>query len=107
MCLILFAWDVHPVYRLVVAANRDEFHARPTAPAAFWPEAPQLLAGRDLSGGGSWFGITRQGRFAALTNYRDPASHRPDAPYRGGLVTGFLLGGQSPAVYLAEVARQG
>lgn len=107
MCLILFAWDVHPAYRLVVAANRDEYYARPTAPAAFWPEAPGLLAGRDLAGGGSWFGITRQSRFAALTNYRDQASHRPEAPSRGALVTGFLLGDQPPAAWLTAVARQG
>ncbi|HEU0079343.1 MAG TPA: NRDE family protein, partial [Longimicrobiaceae bacterium] len=69
MCLILLAHDAHPRYRLVVAANRDEFYERPTAPAAWWPDAPGVLAGRDLRGGGTWLGITRGGRFAAVTNF--------------------------------------
>ncbi len=72
MCLIAVAWQAHPDYPLIVLANRDEFHARPAAPARFWAEAPQLLAGRDLSAGGTWLGVTRQGRFAALTNVREP-----------------------------------
>jgi uncharacterized protein with NRDE domain len=71
MCLILIAWQAHPDYPLVVAANRDEFFARPSAAAAFWPEAPQVLAGRDLEAGGTWLGISRAQRFAALTNYRE------------------------------------
>ena len=96
MCLILFAYRIHPHYRLLVAANRDEFYARPTAPMAFWEEAPDLLAGRDLAAGGTWLGITRQGRFAAITNYRDPCNVRPDAPSRGALVSGYLQG-QEPA----------
>ncbi|MCX8085942.1 MAG: NRDE family protein [Rhodocyclaceae bacterium] len=90
MCLILLAWQAHPDFPLVVAANRDEFFARPTAPAAFWPEAPEVLAGRDLAAGGSWLGITRRGRFAALTNFRDPYRQRPEAPSRGRLVADFL-----------------
>lgn len=92
MCLILLAWKVHPHYPLVVAANRDEFFARPTAPADFWPDAPRVLAGRDLQGGGTWLGVTRAGRFAALTNYRDPQRVRADAPSRGELVARFLRG---------------
>lgn len=108
MCLILVAWQAHPDYPLVVAANRDEFFARPTAPAAFWPEQPGLLAGRDLEAGGTWLGITKNGRFAALTNFRDPARQRSNAPSRGQLVAGFLasdaaidawLDGLSPADY--------
>lgn len=104
MCLILVAWRSHPDYPLVVAANRDEFFARPTAPAAFWPESPDVLAGRDLQAGGTWLGITRSGRFAALTNFRDPASNRPDAASRGRLAADFLQGRQTPGQYLYEVA---
>jgi uncharacterized protein with NRDE domain len=70
MCLVLVVWRVHPLYPCLVAANRDEFHARPTARAEWWPEHPQILAGRDLEAGGTWLGLTRTGRFAALTNYR-------------------------------------
>lgn len=92
VCLILVAWRAHPDYPLVVAANRDEFFARRTAGADFWADAPQVLAGRDLEAGGTWLGVTRTGRFAALTNYRDPASHKPAAPSRGQLVAGFLRG---------------
>ena len=96
MCLILLAWRAHPRYPLVVAANRDEFFARPTAAADFWPDAPQVLAGRDLQGGGTWLGVTRSGRFAALTNYRDPALVKAEAPSRGELVSGFLCGREAP-----------
>jgi uncharacterized protein with NRDE domain len=98
---------VHPDYPLVVAANRDEFFARPTAPAAFWQDAPQVLAGRDLDAGGTWMGITRNGRFAALTNFRDPAQNRSAAPSRGGLVKDFLCGEQQPEDYLAHIATSG
>lgn len=82
------------------AANRDEFLNRPTAPAAFWEDAPELLAGRDLEAGGTWCGITRTGRFGAVTNYRDPSGHKPAAPSRGDLVPGFLRSDDSPAAYL-------
>lgn len=91
MCLVLLAWDSHPTYRLVVAANRDEFHARPTAAAEWWPDQPQVLAGRDLRDGGTWMGVTRTGRFAAVTNVREPAMYRVGAPSRGFLVTNFLI----------------
>jgi len=107
MCLILVAWRVHPDYPLVVAANRDEFFARPTAPAAFWKDAPQMLAGRDLEAGGTWLGITRGRRFAALTNFRDPAQNRSGAPSRGGLVADFLAGDEAPQDYLARIAPRG
>lgn len=100
MCLILLAWRSHPDYPLVVAANRDEFFSRPTAPAAFWPESPQVLAGRDLEAGGTWLGVTRTGRFAALTNFRDPARNRVGAPSRGELVSRFLTGSLTPSAYL-------
>lgn len=107
MCLILVAWQVHPDYPLVVAANRDEFFARPTAAAGFWPDAPQILAGRDLEAGGTWMGITRSGRFAALTNYRDPAQNRPGAPSRGRLAANFLSGSESPGAYCERIAPAG
>ena len=100
MCLILIAYRARPDYELLVAANRDEFHDRPTAPLAFWDDAPEVLAGRDLKEGGTWLGITRAGRFAALTNYRDPRSVRPDAPSRGHLVSDYLRGGEPARGYL-------
>lgn len=103
MCLILLAWRAHPDYPLAVAANRDEFFARPTAQAAPWPEAPGVLAGRDLQAGGTWLGIGRNGRFAALTNYRDPVSQRPDAASRGALVAGFLTGEETAPAYVARI----
>lgn len=107
MCLIYIAYRVDPFYRLVVAANRDEYHQRPAAPAAWWDGEAGILAGRDLQAGGTWMGITRGGRFAAITNYRDPARHRADAASRGHLVSGFL-GGKDPALdYLAQVAHEG
>lgn len=107
MCLVFVAWRVHPDYPLVVAANRDEFFSRPTAPAAFWTEAADVLAGRDLDAGGTWMGITRGGRFAALTNFRDPAQVRNGAPSRGALVSGFLTGTAAPAGYLEQIAVVG
>ncbi len=100
MCLILIAYRAHPSYELVVAANRDEFHGRPTAPLAFWDDNPQVLAGRDLKEGGAWMGVTRAGRFAALTNYRDPNRVLSDAPSRGHLVSGYLQGTEPARVYL-------
>ena len=90
MCLIAVAWQQHPDFPLVVAANRDEFFARPAAPAIWWPDEPDILAGRDLSAGGTWLGVSRSGRFAALTNYRDPANNRADARTRGELVLDAL-----------------
>jgi uncharacterized protein with NRDE domain len=104
MCLILFAHRAHPAYPLVVAANRDEWFRRPTAPAGFWPDAPEVFAGRDLEQQGTWLGVTRSGRFAALTNYRDPASHRPDAPSRGALVSAFLRSAVAPGEYLERLS---
>lgn len=100
MCLILVAWRAHPDYPLVVAANRDEFFARRTASADYWADAPHVLAGRDLEAGGTWLGMSRQGHFAALTNYRDPAGQRTDAPSRGRLVADFLKGDADIDAYL-------
>lgn len=103
MCLILFAYRCHPRYELVVAANRDEYYDRATAPLAFWGEAPDVLAGRDLKEGGTWLGITRGGRFAAITNYRDPTHFMSAAPSRGRLVSDFLRSGESASAYLARL----
>ena len=107
MCLVLVVWRTHPQYPCLVAANRDEFHARPTAPAAWWPDHSQILAGRDLEGGGTWLGMTRTGRFAALTNYRDPEQRRAQAPSRGALVTYMLESGVSVAEGLAYLRTEG
>lgn len=104
MCLIVVGWQVHPDYPLVVAANRDEFFARPSAPAGFWPQAPDILGGRDLEAGGSWLGVSRNQRFAALTNFREGGKQRPDAPSRGALVADFLAGTADPAAYLEALA---
>jgi uncharacterized protein with NRDE domain len=103
VCLILLAHRAHPDYQLVVAANRDEWFRRPTAPAAFWDDATHVLAGRDLEQDGTWLGITRQGRFAAVTNFREPAHHRSDAPSRGRLVSDFLRSDAAPVDYLSAL----
>jgi len=104
VCTLLFAWQVDPRRRLVVAANRDEFYARPAERAAFWPDAPQVFAGRDLQGGGTWLGVTKAGRFAALTNVREPhVQVPPHAPSRGQLVADFLRGDDPPEAYLASL----
>jgi len=107
MCLILLAYDAHPLYRLILAANRDEFLSRPAAPATFWDDYPRILAGRDLKEGGAWLGVTRSGRIAAITNYRAPRSELQDAPSRGGLVSGFLAGSMPAEDYLAFLSREG
>ncbi|MEH7305662.1 NRDE family protein [Neobacillus drentensis] len=90
MCLILFAYQVHPVFKLIVAANRDEFYGRPTAPAHYWEDSPGILAGRDLEKMGTWMGVTTTGRFVALTNYRDPEEVAAGKRSRGELVADAL-----------------
>jgi uncharacterized protein with NRDE domain len=107
MCLILVAWRVHPQFPCIVAANRDEFHARAAAPARWWEDRPQLLAGRDLSAGGTWLGVTRGGRFAALTNHRGAGVPLPSAPSRGTLVTQVLEAQTAVADGLRDLARDG
>ena len=106
MCLILFAYRYQPNYPLLVAANRDEFYERPTAPVAIWNDAPQVAGGRDLQAGGTWFGITRTGRFAALTNYRDPSRLIPNAPSRGRLTSDYLQGDEPARRYLERLSRR-
>jgi len=105
MCLILLAWRVPGRPPLVVAANRDEFHARPAAPAAFWEDQPSILAGRDLEARGTWMGISRGGRFAAVTNYRGGTEPRA-AQSRGALVTGFLSGSETAGAYIESVTAK-
>ncbi|GAB3262071.1 NRDE family protein [Chitinimonas naiadis] len=99
MCLIAFQWNPDSASPLLVVANRDEFYARPAAAADWWDDG-MTLAGRDLKAGGTWMGVTRQGRFAALTNYRDPSRVKADAPSRGALVAAFLQGQASSADFI-------
>lgn len=103
MCLILLSWNAHPRYRLVVAANRDEFHARPATPVEYWREHRQILAGRDLQAGGTWLGVTTTGRFSAITNFRDPGAPSPAGKSRGELTRAFLAEQVEPRVYLDEL----
>jgi len=105
MCLIALAWRTHPAYPLIVAANRDEYFRRPSAPADFWDDHRNVLAGRDLEAGGTWLGITLEGRFAALTNYRNPADKRTGVPSRGALVSDFLTGKAGPSAYVKEIGK--
>lgn len=107
MCLIFLALHRHPVYKLVLAGNRDEFYARPTAPADFWPDNNQILGGRDLAAGGTWLAATVSGKLAMLTNYRDPRNMDPKAPSRGRLVTDFLESPVDAAQYLDAVNAGG
>ncbi|HEU0264260.1 MAG TPA: NRDE family protein [Geobacterales bacterium] len=107
MCLILLALQSHPSYPLIVAANRDEFHARPTAAADFWPESPDLLAGRDLLGGGTWLGVTRQGRFAVVANVRQPNLPHESRFSRGLLVSSFLQGDEPAERYVQRICQDG
>ncbi|GIV36716.1 MAG: hypothetical protein KatS3mg032_1095 [Cyclobacteriaceae bacterium] len=104
MCLIFLSLNNHPRYKLIVAANRDEFYKRKTAPAHFWNDFPHILGGRDLEAGGTWMGITRQGKIAMVTNYRDIRSLKPLAPSRGILVSDFLANGDKPAVYINRIS---
>ena len=106
MCLLLMALNTHATYPLILLANRDEYYERPTASARFWDEAPFVLAGKDLRAGGTWLGITRKGRIAAVTNYRDPASIKQGAPSRGRLVSDFLLGQRGAEEYIEKLDRE-
>jgi uncharacterized protein with NRDE domain len=98
---------MHPDYRLILAANRDEFYSRPTAPLDYWADYPGVLAGRDLKGNGTWLGVTQSGRIAAITNYRDPAAHMQTAPSRGILARNYLTTNSPPQRYLKEVSKKG
>ena len=91
MCLIVFAYNCHPDYSLILGANRDEYRDRQAEQARFWPDSPHILAGRDRQGGGTWLGVTTDGKLAAITNYRDPCHQVADPPSRGTLVSSYLL----------------
>ena len=107
MCLIFLSLNNHPTYKLIVAANRDEFYNRKTAAASYWKDHPTLLGGRDLEASGTWMGITTSGKISMLTNYRDPQNINPNAPSRGQLVSDFLIGNLSGEEYLKKVSQHG
>ena len=103
MCLILFAHRVHPRFPLILAANRDEAYARPAARPAFWEDHPGIYGGRDLDRGGSWLAMTRTGKIAAVTNYRNALAPRDAPRSRGDLVKDYLAGDADAASYLRSV----
>ena len=106
MCLVLIALNSHADYSLIVAANRDEFYDRPTAPAGFWADAPSVLAGRDLKAGGTWLGVDRRGRLAAVTNYRQGERESPAPRSRGRLVSDFLMADTGAPEYIERVRSE-
>lgn len=106
MCIVLVAWRTCPGAPLVLAANRDEYHERPTRAAGVWDDAPSILGGRDLEQGGSWLAVDGGGRMAAVTNYREPEPRRSGARSRGLLVSDYLRGSAGPAEYLRGIAAR-
>lgn len=108
MCLIVLSNKVHPQYKLVIAANRDEFYDRPSRPAAFWNEEglKDMIAGKDLKAGGTWFGVNKNGNWAAITNYRNPNEMKIKAPSRGEIVRDFLADDIPPADFLSQLQKQ-
>ena len=102
MCLIVFGYKVSEEYPLVLAANRDEFYRRPTLAMHFWEDSPDILAGKDLEQGGTWFGLHKNGMFAALTNYRNPAAIKPNAPSRGEIIIDFLKSKKPPEKFIHD-----
>lgn len=107
MCLIFFSLKQHPTYKLIVAANRDEFYNRKTAAAHFWEDHPAILGGRDLEAGGTWMAMNKSGRISLLTNYRDPQNINPHAPSRGQLVSDYLLTNNDAKTYLESIDKNG
>ncbi len=107
MCLIFLSLHTHPTYKLIVAANRDEFYNRKTAPAAYWEDHPGLLGGRDLEAMGTWMAMTKTGKIAMVTNYRDPNNINPKAPTRGKLVSDYLIHAVPPDRYLKDLEPRG
>jgi uncharacterized protein with NRDE domain len=106
MCLLVFALNMHPDYDLLLAANRDEFFNRPARPATFWKDKPKLLAGMDLQGGGTWLGVSLDGKFCAITNYRDLKNHQENAPSRGLLPLNYLESTQSPSAFIDSIRSE-
>jgi uncharacterized protein with NRDE domain len=107
MCLIFIALKQHPDYKLIVAANRDEFYNRKTAPAHFWQDHPDVLGGKDLEAGGTWLGMNKNGRLGMITNYRDPKNIDPKAPSRGHLVSRFLIENTDVPTYMQGIVQNG
>jgi len=105
MCLLVLGWKAHPRFRVVLAANRDEFHARPASALDWWSE-PRMLAGRDLQAGGTWLAVGSDGRCGVVTNYRDLQGPVPGAPSRGGLIPGFLGSADSASGFAARLAPE-
>ena len=103
VCLVFIALTNHPQYKVIVAANRDEFYERKTAPAAFWGDQPEIVGGRDLEAAGTWMAMNTNGKIALVTNYRDPANINPQAPSRGKLVSDFLTSNLNAEQYLREL----
>lgn len=107
MCIISFHYQQHPKYKLIVVANRDEFYRRPTKHVHFWNDHPNLLAGRDLEAKGTWLGMTKEGKFAALTNYRHPKYiERKYERSRGDIVKNFLINEIDPETYLRQLDEE-
>jgi uncharacterized protein with NRDE domain len=100
MCLLVLAWRSHPGYRLIVAANRDEFHERPATPLAAWPDAPGIIGGRDIQAGGTWFAVDERERCGSVTNFREFGRRRRNAPSRGALIPAYLTDTRRPGEYL-------
>ncbi|NCS88946.1 MAG: hypothetical protein AUK34_14695 [Ignavibacteria bacterium CG2_30_36_16] len=107
MCLLVFSYNCHPIYKFILAANRDEFYSRPTQPAQFWGENNSIFSGRDVEAGGTWLGVNKNGRIAALTNYRDIRNMKIEAPSRGIIVSDFLSGKTSADVYAKKLTESG
>lgn len=106
MCLVNFHFQNHPKYKLIVVANRDEFYERPTKPAHYWEDEPNILAGRDLLQMGTWLGISKKGRFAAITNYRDPSLPETGRYSRGEIIRHFLTNGTEPDIFMEELIKE-
>lgn len=107
MCIVYLAIRSHPDWPVFIAANRDEFHDRAALPLRDWPDHPDVIAGRDCTGGGTWLGVTRTGRFALLTNFRDPGHSLPAPPSRGQLVSRYVTGTVPPAAYAEQTVHDG
>jgi uncharacterized protein with NRDE domain len=105
MCLVVFAWQAHPQYRLILAGNRDESHHRPTQDAHWWPDNESILAGRDLQAGGTWLAMSKSGRFATVTNFHERQGRRAMFESRGTLVTDFVAGSQSLGEFESSISN--
>jgi len=106
MCLVVFAWQTHPQYRLILAANRDEFHRRPTQSAHWWLDNESFLAGRDLQAGGTWLAMSKSGRFATVTNFHEGQKNKARFESRGTLVSSFVAGSQSLSEFASSIVMR-